>query len=102
MGRDADAVFPLMQAVSLDPTQAASRYNLGFVMWRSGRRDEAKMHLEIAAGQNASLRPSVDRLLGRAPPPAALPPTAPSPAAAPGGSGGSIERGASPAGERAP
>jgi tetratricopeptide (TPR) repeat protein len=101
MARDVDAVFPLMQAVSLDPTQAASRYNLGFVMWRSGRRDEAKMHLEIAAGQNASLRPSVDRLLGRAPPPAAQPPTAPS-QPPPRGSGGSIERDASPAGERAP
>jgi len=71
-GHDTDAVFPLMQAVSLDPTRAAARYNLGFALWRAGRKEEARMHLEIAGGQNPALRRSVDRLLGKTPPPPAL------------------------------
>jgi len=72
--RDKDAVFPLMQAVSLDATHAGARFNLGFVLWRLGRPEQARMHLEIAASQQPSLKPSVDRLLGRAKPPPAVPP----------------------------
>jgi tetratricopeptide (TPR) repeat protein len=72
--RYADAIAPLQQAVKIDPRHAGARFNLGFVLWRAGRRDEALPQWDQTLVLDPSLSRSVDRLLGRAPPPHPTPP----------------------------